>query len=319
MKVILSWSGQKSKEVALALYKWLPDVIQAVVPWMSESDIDIGLRWITELDNVLEENDFGILCLTRECLGAPWIHYEAGALSKSVKKAHVCPYLLGLEPTDIKGPLANFQASRADKQDTLKLLQTINHAIETTGGPSLTDARLSTIFEKFWLDLELSLASILNSEQQANEPSRSTEDMLEEILKTVREQSRVISNFQKLSENVEDTTRGIGSLWPSESLRIGKVTKLMPYQPDIHESIPAEDLFNDAFMKKYTQYNSYGNMLAAASESFGMSPNFNSLINKPEWSEFIAKNTKFSNWNDMLVSAIGEWNLSKTTVSFTIS
>jgi len=138
LKVILSWSGQKSKELASALHKWLPDVIQAVEPWMSESDIDIGLRWITELDKVLEENDFGILCLTPECLDALWIHYEAGALSKSLNKSHVCPYLLCLEPTDIKGPLTNFQASRANKQDTLKLLQTINNAIENMGGLDCT-------------------------------------------------------------------------------------------------------------------------------------------------------------------------------------
>jgi hypothetical protein len=89
---------------------------------MSDSDIDIGARWGPNLDKELEETHFGILCLTPECLESPWIHYEAGALSKFVDKAHVCPYLLGLEPSDVKGPFVNFQAAEANKTGTLKLV-----------------------------------------------------------------------------------------------------------------------------------------------------------------------------------------------------
>jgi hypothetical protein len=282
----------------LALREWLPDVIQAVEPWMSQSDIDIGLRWITELDKALEENDFGILCLTPECLESLWIHYETGALSKSLNKAHVCPYLLGLEPTDIKGPLTNFQASRANKQDTLKLLQTINHAIENIGGQHLTEARLNATFEKFWPDLEASLETVLKSQQEAKKPLRSEREMLEEILRIVREQGRVTSPDSLLSE---------------------KFAKFMPCPTETHESILANDLFNEVFMKKYTSYDSYEGMEAAAKEIFGQNLSYYDLINKPEWSKFISHNTKFSSWNDMLVSAVGEWNLSKTVVRFLIT
>jgi len=216
---------------------------------MSQSDIDIGLRWITELDKALEENDFGILCLTPECLESLWIHYETGALSKSLNKAHVCPYLLGLEPTDIKGPLTNFQASRANKQDTLKLLQTINHAIEKIGGLHLTEARLNATFEKFWPDLEASLETVLKS-QEAKIPLRSEREMLEEILRIVREQGRVTSPDSLLSE---------------------KFAKFMPCLTETPESIPAKDLFNEVFMKKYTSYDSYESMEAAAKEIWSKS------------------------------------------------
>jgi len=114
--------------MAAALRDWLPNVIQSVEPWMSESDIDTGSRWGPDLDKELEKSHFGILCLTPESMLSTWIHYEAGALSKFVDKARVCPYLLGLQPTDIKGTLVNFQMARANKEDTLKLVQAINHA-----------------------------------------------------------------------------------------------------------------------------------------------------------------------------------------------
>lgn len=42
MKVFISWSGETSKKVALALKAWLPNVIQALDPWMSDKDIEKG-------------------------------------------------------------------------------------------------------------------------------------------------------------------------------------------------------------------------------------------------------------------------------------
>jgi hypothetical protein len=91
MKIIFSWSGSRSKEMASALYNWLPSIIQSIDPWMSDSDIDIGSRWGQNLDKELESANFGILCLTPESLNSTWIHYEAGALSKFIDKSRVCP------------------------------------------------------------------------------------------------------------------------------------------------------------------------------------------------------------------------------------
>ena len=184
--------------MADALRDWLPNILQAAEPWSSSSDIDAGARWTPALDKQLQETQLGVLCLTAENLNAPWILFESGALSKTIDKIKVCPYLLALEPTDITGPLAQFQAVKADENGTKKLLQTIN---STLGEHALSEDRLSKIFYVFWPHLEEVLSSIPDVPQENKEPKRSLEDMVEEILRTVRDHSSMLSRSQSILGN----------------------------------------------------------------------------------------------------------------------
>ena len=63
VKVFISWSGEQSWQIATALRDWLPMVIQAVRPYMSESDNVAGARWGNVVSSELETCDFGILAL----------------------------------------------------------------------------------------------------------------------------------------------------------------------------------------------------------------------------------------------------------------
>ena len=132
MKVFISWSGIKSKTVAEKLHQWIPDVIQDVEPWMSESDIGAGARWGKEIAEELSEPNFGIVCLTKTNVKEPWIHFEAGALSKTIDNTYVCPYLIEMETTDVPaGPLNQFQAKKADKNGTFALISTMNDGLNS--------------------------------------------------------------------------------------------------------------------------------------------------------------------------------------------
>src|SRR5262249_14346074 len=122
--VFISWSGERSKMVAAALYDWLPMVVQSARPWMSEEDIEKGSRGLDEIAKALEALSVGIVCLTPENLDRPWILFEAGALSKALSdKTRVCPYLFGgLRSENVKPPLGMFQTTEAVKDDTRKLV-----------------------------------------------------------------------------------------------------------------------------------------------------------------------------------------------------
>lgn len=176
MLVFLSWSGDVSRMTAEALREWLPNVIQAVRPWMSAEDVDKGARWNADMARRLEEAQVGIVCLSPHNLEAPWILFEAGALSKALGHSRVCTYLLGLQPTDLKGPLVQFQATEASRGETLKLLKTINDAL---GESKLPDGTLHKVFTKWWPDLESRLLSIAAQPREGH-PRRSERELLEE-------------------------------------------------------------------------------------------------------------------------------------------
>jgi hypothetical protein len=186
MKVFISWSGERSRAVAEALRAWLPNVIQLVTPWVSLADIEKGARWSSDIASELEECRVGLICLTPENLSAAWLLFEAGALSKTLDKTFVCPYLLDLKPADLQGPLAQFQATTTEKEETRKMLHTINKAL---GDQTLQASQVNAAFDKWWSDLDSQLQAI-SAMQLSAAPIRSDRELFEEILETVRALAR---------------------------------------------------------------------------------------------------------------------------------
>jgi hypothetical protein len=196
--VFISWSGERSKAAAEALREWLPIVLQVARPWMSETDIEKGSRGLEEIGKALEVMKVGIICLTPENLTAEWINYEAGALSKTPDaKTRVCTYLLaGLEYRNVKPPLGLFQWTKANRDDTRKLIHTINKHLDATPVP---DSSLDAIFAKMWPDLEQRL-SALPASAGVVPPVRTTDEMVAEIL----ELSRAAAQSRKLVEGLDE-------------------------------------------------------------------------------------------------------------------
>lgn len=189
MRVFISWSGSRSQDLALALRKWLPEVLSEVQPFVSSEDVDKGGQWNLQISTVLDEISEGIICLTPENQDRPWINFEAGALAKSVASARVRPLLLGLSFQDLRGPLATFQATDVqDRSDMLKLVKSLNARCEHP----MPDERVETIFRRSWEDFRGELARIPGEveEHATHDTATSTLDLLGEILNVVRDLRR---------------------------------------------------------------------------------------------------------------------------------
>ena len=185
MKVFISWSGKRSESVGERIRDWLPNVLQSVEPYFTPSDMDKGGVWATEISRELAKAKVGILCVTKENVNSPWILFEAGALSKQMDKSHVCPIVFDIKPTDLAGPLAQFQSVRFEHDDFLKLLSVINDRLEDR---KIAEKNLNVIFEKFWPDLEQEINECLDTKSidKETESPRSDRDLLEEILQLMR-------------------------------------------------------------------------------------------------------------------------------------
>jgi hypothetical protein len=196
MKIFISWSGELSHRVALILRDWLPSVIQAIEPYVSSEDIDKGARWFTDIAGELENSSFGIVCLTRENLKAPWILFESGAISKSLDRSRVSPLLINLSPSDLEGPLVQFQATTISRPDMLKLVKSINGAL-TEG--RLNEIQVEKFFEKWWPDFEQRVQEAIAQVKQTDESQdrRSDRQILEEVLQLARTVAQSITNVTR--------------------------------------------------------------------------------------------------------------------------
>jgi hypothetical protein len=199
MKVFLGWSGDTSQKVALALSDWLPKVIQAVKPFVSSEDIAKGARWSLVLAKELQASSFGIICITKENSESAWINFEAGALSREIETSLVTPFLFNLREAEIQGPLKQFQVVTNEKSEILKLVTSINNKL---GENLLEEANLKAAFEMWWSELNKKLDGI--QQEVGKTPARQTRttpEMVEELLELARMQQRDLANALQLNND----------------------------------------------------------------------------------------------------------------------
>jgi len=197
MKVFVSWSGELSQKFAGALKEWLEQCIQSVEVFFSSEDIEKGDNWQIKLSNELQDTNYGIVCLTPENIDAPWIHFEAGALSKMLD-SKVMVLAMNINFSDIKGPLKAFQATKFERDDIFKLLKAINANQEKP----LTDEKLKNSFEAFWPQFKSKIDQIKKDNITDAEDKKTSKvnvsGTVDEILQLVRSQNAVINNPEKL-------------------------------------------------------------------------------------------------------------------------
>lgn len=225
MKVFISWAtdeGLVSKAFATALHAWLPNVIQAVEPWMSAEDLTPGKRWNEGIQTELNETAIGIFCLTQDGQYSQWLSFEAGALAKTVTDSnYVIPILLSVPEHAFDGPLKAFQSISTSKSDMEKLVATINKALSENGKRNLSKERLKTSFDRAWTELEEAIQSLPKTEQ-GKKPKQSRQkhfeggisqdkllDSFDEILKLARDTNTTVNQLLSINHIAQDRQREI--------------------------------------------------------------------------------------------------------------
>jgi hypothetical protein len=175
VKIFLSASGRRSHEVARLLHEWLPIVHYQAEPFMADVDIDAGVRWQQVIARELSSTSFGIICVTAANRAAPWLCFEAGALSHSIDAARVVPLAIDLDVSGIDLPLAQFQARPLTQFGVTEVVAAIDEASRRPLGRNLVENEVV----KWWPDLEEELRSILDVGQTRSE-------QMDQIFNTVR-------------------------------------------------------------------------------------------------------------------------------------
>lgn len=196
MKVFISWSKNLSKDCAEILRDWIKCTLQASEPWVSSKDIDKGSLWFNEINDQLKDTKVGIVCLTKENKSNPWILFESGALAKGLSANRVCTFLIDLTPADLANPLAQFNHTMPDQEGMKSLLSTINKELADN---SLEDRILDQVFETYWPLFEKRFKEVVKNAPSSDElePTRSSDDILTEILYTTRTLDKRIRFLEK--------------------------------------------------------------------------------------------------------------------------
>jgi hypothetical protein len=182
MDVLLCWSGERSRNVATCLKEWLPFIVQSAAPWLSPEDADKGPGWLLQLSTKLDALKLGVVCVTPENMQAPWLLFEAGALSKALDASCVYPVLFGLEPADLQGPLAQFRATRFARDD----IRTLLHAVNRHSDSALGEAQIDSLFGLLWPALKKRLSAIEPPPRARAQQTRPVPELLTEVLDRVR-------------------------------------------------------------------------------------------------------------------------------------
>ncbi len=204
MKVFISWSGERSHAVAMALHDELQCLMNEVEPYISSEDIEKGTAWFPQISDNLANSDFGIICLTPENAESRWVHFESGALACKFSNKKVAPLLIDLKEAEIRPPLSQLNYTSFKKDDVLKLMSAINTNLKKP----LSDENFKKSFERWWSPFEQKANDALKKVRlvaQSKPEKRDSEEILEEILDIVRSLQRTKS--PGLAERVLATMR----------------------------------------------------------------------------------------------------------------
>ena len=198
MKIFLSWSGTTSRAFAHKFQEFIGQVLPWADIYLSDDEIESGERWLDNISSALEGSSYGIIFLTNENKIAPWVLFEAGALSKRISDSRVVPLLCDIDDIDLTGnPLSQFQYRKLNKSDIERLLKDINSKSDVT----VPWDRLVKTIDKFWPDYEPDLIDLQKASAEAQKAATQSS--------TSRSRSSGKVDVEQLHESLNEILRAV--------------------------------------------------------------------------------------------------------------
>ena len=104
-----------------------------------------------------------VISVTKENVRSSWLYFEAGRIAGNGEHVHICPFLVGVGPSSLTStPLAQYQCTEATKEDTLRLVKSLNKALDESKRHH--EEMLTANFESKWPEFEAELGRIMAAE-----------------------------------------------------------------------------------------------------------------------------------------------------------
>lgn len=195
VKIFISWSGEHAKQIATAVHAWLKNTFDSANPWMSDIDISGGEVSLAKIAEALDGAKFGIVVTTQDNQNAPWLSYEAGAMSRVIDggETRVMPMLVDLRIADLTSPIKQFQGARFNEEGVGKLIKSLGEVIGLDG------EQIKNKIDMCWPKLEEALEAIPKPAAPTAKPQRLEADVLDELVSNVRALRSDFEAFQFFS------------------------------------------------------------------------------------------------------------------------
>lgn len=163
-KIFISWSGARSKEIAIALKNCLETDVFCNTNlrcFVSDQDIASGADWWDKIQKELKSCKLGIVCITKENLRAPWIYFEAGAIV--ARDVPVIPFLINCNRKQLSETPLGGKESREfhNPKDFIHMLRDISHTMGYT--KELADTQVEALGEQAYKKLRETLKEHLQA------------------------------------------------------------------------------------------------------------------------------------------------------------
>lgn len=243
--VFLSWSGDQSRKIAELFQTLFNHTFEPTInSFVSSRDIRGGSRSISELFKKLQICNYGICFINSDNVRAPWIQFEAGALSKIVDESRVMILLLDEKCLKLLDdtPLREFQHKLFYKEHIKSIFEEV---IEKFG---LTTSKESFMyrFESGWEEFNNKSCVILkeNSEvtehiQQLGHADKEEWDMLKKMLLNIQNslKTEYSQSIKESKELVVELRKIVKSMSPEDLKDMKMQFKVQRYELVFQQNI----------------------------------------------------------------------------------